>query len=204
MSIHWQNLDTPAKIEAIKTVWQKGFSASDIAKHFDGASRGAVIGMYHRYSDKMNSHPLRTGSKGPRNQQWTGADKAKAIKALKSGVTCAQLGEMFGMSRNAASGRVLRDKELRAIGFSGKAGARVYSFGQAAPKIPVKPMKFAATEFDVASRNVPLMMLEARECRWPVNNAAPGEEHLFCGLEADGPYCAHHAARRILHGAKPA
>lgn len=46
-------------------------------------------------------------------------------------------------------------------------------------------------------RSVPMMELRPRECRWPVNDAAPSE-HLFCGNQADGgSYCAGHAALSI-------
>ena len=48
----------------------------------------------------------------------------------------------------------------------------------------------------------PIYDLEEGECRWPVNDAAPGEEHLFCGLPHgrephEQPYCDCHAALNI-------
>lgn len=41
----------------------------------------------------------------------------------------------------------------------------------------------------------PLMMVGAKECRWPVNDAEVGEVHLFCAMPADGIYCSHHRLR---------
>lgn len=42
-----------------------------------------------------------------------------------------------------------------------------------------------------------LMMLTEHRCRWPVNDAAKGETHLFCGAPKDvtKPYCEYHCGR---------
>lgn len=63
MSMHWQRLDTDGKIDAIRTVWRDGMSASQIAAHFDGATRGAVVGMYDRWREDLKACPLRPGIK---------------------------------------------------------------------------------------------------------------------------------------------
>ncbi|WP_421925514.1 GcrA family cell cycle regulator [Neoaquamicrobium sediminum] len=53
-----------------------------------------------------------------------------------------------------------------------------------------------ARAFDAASKRLPLAELAATQCRFPVNEAEPGDAHLFCGLpQARGCYCAHHAGR---------
>jgi hypothetical protein len=44
---------------------------------------------------------------------------------------------------------------------------------------------------------IPLMMLGGQQCKWPVNEAERGEQHLFCAAPADGPYCEHHRARSV-------
>lgn len=53
------------------------------------------------------------------------------------------------------------------------------------------------TAYDLASRHVSLADLGRWECRWPVNRAEPGEEHLFCGhrTKIGLSYCPHHMAR---------
>lgn len=40
----------------------------------------------------------------------------------------------------------------------------------------------------------PLADLDWCDCRWPTNDAAPGEPHLFCAEPAmpGRPYCAAH------------
>lgn len=59
MSIHWQDLDTTGKITAIQSIWSDGMSAAQIAAHFQGATRRAVIGMYDRWRDDLAKTPLR-------------------------------------------------------------------------------------------------------------------------------------------------
>jgi hypothetical protein len=43
-------MDTAAKIEAVKSVSEPGMSASQIASYFDGATRNAIIGLFHRHA----------------------------------------------------------------------------------------------------------------------------------------------------------
>lgn len=60
MSIHWRDLNTSAKkIRAVKTVWREGASMSEIAAHFNGASRGCISGLYHRHRAELVEVPLR-------------------------------------------------------------------------------------------------------------------------------------------------
>ncbi|TIX55572.1 MAG: hypothetical protein E5V25_28965, partial [Mesorhizobium sp.] len=56
--------------------------------------------------------------------------------------------------------------------------------------------------YDAASLHVPLEALKPRECRWPVNAAALGEEHLFCGQATaeERSYCPHHCRRAVGAG----
>jgi hypothetical protein len=44
---------------------------------------------------------------------------------------------------------------------------------------------------------VTFMELKERSCRWPVNNTAVGEQHLFCGhdRQTGSPYCPFHEAQ---------
>lgn len=46
------------------------------------------------------------------------------------------------------------------------------------------------------SKNLTLMDLTSRTCKWPVNDPPRGEPFLFCGAEKDAgtePYCPFHA-----------
>ena len=50
--MHWKELDTPGKIEAVKQVWEPGMSAADIARHFD-ISRNSIIGLFYRHPGNL-------------------------------------------------------------------------------------------------------------------------------------------------------
>lgn len=139
---------------------------------------------------------------------WTDADREKAAEMLRSGMSARRMGAAFKMTRNAIIGRVTRDKDLKAIGLNGIVGnqtikpktprgpnpANLVGKKAARPHDPPVP-KFAPTVFEC--RAVPLVDLAPRECRWAVNNAAAGEQHLFCGnpTGVGDAYCKPHLAR---------
>lgn len=130
------------------------------------------------------------------------------------------------VSRNAIIGIVHRNKRLAGIGFSGSSGRplrgspvpgapsvprapklnagniRSKKEGRALdpPFAPPKPRHvddgIAPSVYDACARHLPMMALEAGECRWPVNTAAHAEQHLFCGKPALlSSYCPHHCRR---------
>lgn len=81
---------------------------------------------------------------------------------------------------------------LRAANIAGKKEGRaldpVYT--------PPRAGSAEAVAYDAASLHLPLDQLDARQCRFAVNDAAPGEPHLFCGHAVlSGRYCQHHSAR---------
>lgn len=53
--------------------------------------------------------------------------------------------------------------------------------------------------YDAESRGIPLIELARHDCRWPVNDAERGAEHLFCGRPSapERPYCRTHALRAV-------
>ncbi len=54
-----------------------------------------------------------------------------------------------------------------------------------------------ARAYDTTSRRLPLADLQWRDCRFPVNDAARGETHLFCGAPtiSSTRWCQHHLMR---------
>lgn len=104
----------------------------------------------------------------------------------------------FSVSRNAVSTAIHRRRgEPGWPPRTELAGERVF---RPIPK-STKTKTFATitTEegraYDAASLHVTLAGNDG--CRWPVNDPAPGETFLFCGLDAEPgkSYCAHHLAR---------
>eukprot|EP01034_Spumella_vulgaris_P003547 gene3547-4557_t len=60
---------TDERIESLRTMWEKGLTASQIADELGGVSRNAVIGKAHRLGLKSRPSPL------------PATDKAKPVKA---------------------------------------------------------------------------------------------------------------------------
>lgn len=134
------------------------------------------------------------------------AGRVEAIRAAYTpGASLKLLGQRLGTSRNAIAGVYhrargeLADCPLMTPGEVREASRR----RKAEPRKPEpKPVSRALPAPRVQSDEShgagrPLMMLAARQCKWPVNEAERGQEHLFCGLPAEGSYCAHHAARGV-------
>lgn len=125
--------------------------------------------------------------------KWQAADHTVIGTMLAKKMSARQIAEHFDVTRNAVIGVVHRSKALSAIGFAqvfrGVPKALVGS-----PKPHVSKPKSAPIKV-LSPRFIPLMDLKRGECKWPVNHAARGETHLFCGnsAEFDKPYCRTHA-----------
>lgn len=66
--MNWSQLTTQGRIDAIRSVWRPGMSAAQIAAHFDGVSRNAVIGIFHRHAKKIGAS-MYLGVKGENGQE---------------------------------------------------------------------------------------------------------------------------------------
>lgn len=151
MSLHWRMLSTAEKIEAVKTAWHPGISASRIAAHFYGATRNAVIGLYSRYPSDLSGTPLKKPT--------------KAVVAMVEAKT----------KRNYT--------------------VRIPSTLRPHFDEPTPIQEPAIEEMDWHVCGKPLAMLGSGQCKFPVNDAAVGEMHLFCSMAADRSFCNVHMQR---------
>jgi GcrA cell cycle regulator len=69
---------TDERIDQLKTMWEKGLTASQIAEELGGVSRNAVIGKAHRLGLKSRPSPVKAGEAKPKV-----AKKADAPKPAK-------------------------------------------------------------------------------------------------------------------------
>jgi GcrA cell cycle regulator len=69
---------TDERIDQLKTMWEKGLTASQIAEELGGVSRNAVIGKAHRLGLKSRPSPVKAGEAKPKP-----AKKADAPKPVK-------------------------------------------------------------------------------------------------------------------------
>jgi hypothetical protein len=57
MTIHWTDLTTEGRIEALKSRWFLGISMGQLATRL-GVTRSSIAGIYNRHRDKLPDHPL--------------------------------------------------------------------------------------------------------------------------------------------------
>lgn len=145
---------------------------------------------------------------------------------LREGLSASKIQQEFSrrfrsVSRNAIIGIVHRNKVLAAIGLGGngprteKKRAATVRHQKTAKRQALHPgnirSKREGRAFDpgplavASTADLPLAASPAskiladlswNECRWPVNDAAIGEEHLFCAAQTSvWPYCRHHSLR---------
>jgi len=145
--------------------------------------------------------------------QWTGDLIGEVATYLKQGLSAAQIGAQLGISRNAVIGKVGREQSLSRIGFAwtraqpfaGKHPNKIKAVNGKPKKplphwtkaVPVKPVETLSPHMV----GKPMLMLEADDCRWPVNNADRDEQHLFCSAttEKGKSFCSHHHQRAFYH-----
>lgn len=149
---------------------------------------------------------------------WTD-ERVELLKKLWSeGLSASQIAtQLGGVSRNAVIGKVHRLK-LSGRGRASSAAPRPKKAAPSAPKAPrpSRPMTTTVganalqarfdTQPDAApaprassvvvplSRNLKLIELSERTCKWP-NGDPLAEEFSFCGNDVGdcGPYCAYHS-----------
>lgn len=149
--------------------------------------------------------------------QWVSAEeKAHAADMWRNGHTLREIGEAlaprFGTPRTVAMlGVMFKDDRdafpARKPGSCATVVAARIEARREEKSFHVPPERVDRAEaqaYDAASLHLPLADLEWKDCRWPVNDAARGETHLFCGHRAENPYgyCAHHALRAVGMGTR--
>lgn len=148
--------------------------------------------------------------------QWRSLDTQGRIEAIRQvwfpGCSTTQIAaKLGGVTRNAVIGiyhrypNSLVDVPLSKRGVVGDLAERkkrrasvTFLFSDKTSK-PLRADPIFAEESSLCGK--PLMMLKAKECRWPVNEPEADELHLFCGMAAEGSYCHHHKARARNTGA---
>lgn len=165
----WLEMDKIQKISQVQRLASRGFSATEIALHFEGASRSAVIGLASR-----NKIVLRGGNSTKSSKVVAANDSAHKPKAQAQ--------------RPAAKAKKSPAKVTRIVKPAKKAGSA-----------PVATTKVCEVlEFKAPERKpIALLDLVSTSCRWPLFFDPKGlrdDELIFCPSESVGtaPYCADH------------
>lgn len=170
---------TDDRVETLKTMWNEGKSASQIAKELGGVTRNAVIGKVHRL--------------GLSNRAST---TAKASTKEKSPAKPTTAPKMATEKPRAEARPVSAPVKVAPI----PPRKPIIKAGQPLPPQPSANEVSAEALANVkvvekTARRLSLMELTERTCKWPVGDPAT-DDFWFCGhpVQQGKPYCEAHVA----------
>ena len=183
---------TDERIDTLKTMWEAGQTASQIAEALGGVSRNAVIGKAHRLGLQARPSPVKPNEIEP---------EAIAPVAVASPEPVA-----VGEPDTAAADDIEEDDDAGPADRPAPADQpRVVSVGpggflrqnpgeQQTPIPPAPPRRLvpAKPSAEIAGKTT-LLDLNDRICKWPMGH--PGEPDFhFCGDKVNPgfPYCVNH------------
>ncbi|KMW57854.1 GcrA cell cycle regulator [Candidatus Rhodobacter oscarellae] len=169
---------TDERVELLKTMWNDGQSASQIAKELGGVTRNAVIGKVHRLG--LSNRATTTASAGSEKEAPAKEREAKAEPAKPE---------------PEAAKPAAEEKPATVTPITRKA---IIPAGQPLPPQPsaneISPEALASVrEVEKKAKKISLMELTERTCKWPIGDPAT-DDFWFCGLSVQPgkPYCEAH------------
>lgn len=169
---------TDERIDLLKKRWSEGSSASQIATELGGVTRNAVIGKVHRLKLESRIKPA-----------VEPAVVAEAPRAVPVEVPATV--ETAPRLVVAAQAPVVRQPAVRAVGATAlKIEEEVDLVAE--PAVAEQPRQSA--EIVPISRNLTLIQLSERTCKWPLGDPL-SPDFRFCGNHSGdaSPYCQYHA-----------
>lgn len=186
---------TDERIDRLKTMWEKGMTASQIADDLGGVSRNAVIGKAHRLGLQSRPSPVKANE-----PVATPAPKAPPAPRIVSPAPPpppppppAARSFVPTYTPQAPSGPT--GAQLRSVGPGGF--LRQGPGDQAPPSTPAPPRRLvpAKPSPEMAGKTT-LLDLNDKICKWPLGH--PGEPDFhFCGnaVNPGFPYCVQHCGQ---------
>jgi len=142
--------------------------------------------------------------------QWTEEKIETMRKLLAEGKSCSHIAALFITTKSAIIGKVHRLEAASGEKWKRSAG-RTYGARKKAARKPAavslavlklkRPLPLAATPGPIQYvPGVPVGILDATGCRWPVDMGNVPGRHLFCNNEIHkGSYCRFHAHESVAH-----
>ena len=200
---------TDERIEQLRTMWEKGLTASQIADELGGVSRNAVIGKAHRLGLKARPSPVKAvetpkapkAAPAPRPATPAPAPAAPARAAAPARPAAPPVQRTPAPAAppvNASSAPAApRPDSPRVVSIGPGGFIRQGPGEQQAPIPPAPPRRLvpAKPSPEIADKTS-LLDLNDRICRWPMGH--PGEPDFhFCGnpVNPGFPYCVEHCGR---------
>lgn len=188
---------TDERIDQLKSMWEKGMTASQIADTLGGVSRNAVIGKAHRLGLQARPSPVKAN-------ETDDAAPAPAPVAAPVAAPKPVVRPVADVPRQPAPPPSPFPPAIP----SGPTGAQLRSIGpggflrqgpgdQAPPATPAPPRRLvpARPSPEIAGKTS-LLDLNDKICKWPLGH--PGEPDFhFCGEQVNPgfPYCVQHCGQ---------
>ena len=200
---------TDERIEQLRSMWEKGLTASQIADELGGVSRNAVIGKAHRLGLKSRPSPVKATEKVAKPVKVPAAPKPASPPPAPRAATPAPVRPVAAPKPEPLPAPEAISDDDAVVEAAPKPDApRIVSIGpggfirqgpgdQQAPIPPAPPRRLvpAKPSPEIAGKTS-LLDLNDRICRWPMGH--PGEPDFhFCGeaVNPGFPYCVEHCGR---------
>jgi GcrA cell cycle regulator len=205
---------TDERIEHLKTMWERGMTASQIADELGGVSRNAVIGKAHRLGLQSRPSPVKSVEPAPKASPEPRAPAKEAAEAKHSEAPAAKASPA-STAKPAPAPQPKADPAPPAPAAPATEAAspptpqpRIISVGpggflrqgpgeqqQPIPPAPPRRLVPAKPSPEMADKTS-LLDLTEKICKWPLGH--PGEPDFhFCGEKVNPgfPYCVEHCGR---------
>jgi GcrA cell cycle regulator len=177
---------TDERVNLLIKLWTDGLSASQIAGQLGGVTRNAVIGKVHRL--KLEGR-TKTQAAAPE-----AVVKAKPTIAEQTLVETEV--EIDVPVRYAAVAQSSGRPVMRSVGGGGGGmhGATALKMDPVIEVVVDEPLPRVSGEVVPISRNLTLIQLSDRTCKWPLGDPLSAD-FRFCGNGSNdaSPYCQYHA-----------
>jgi GcrA cell cycle regulator len=189
---------TDERIDQLKSMWEKGMTASQIAEELGGVSRNAVIGKAHRLGLQARPSPV-SKDEGVVPAPAAPEPRAEALRpapAPRPAPVERPVAPPAPPSTSAPSEPSAPPQpQIRSIGPGGF--LRQTPGEQSAPIPPAPPRRLVpARPSPEMADKTSLLDLNDRICKWPLGH--PGEPDFhFCGgpVNPGFPYCVTHCGQ---------
>ena len=192
---------TDQRIDQLKTLWEKGLTASQIADELGGVSRNAVIGKAHRLGLKSRPSPVKANEPDKKAAPKKAAAPAPAKPMVATPMRPRPVAPAAPVAEPRADGEPapeVRVSSMPRIVSIGPGGFMRQGPGdQQAPIPPAPPRRLVpAKPSPEMATKTSLLDLNERVCRWPMGHPGEADFH-FCGAPVNPsfPYCVEHCGR---------
>lgn len=183
---------TDERIDTLKTMWEAGQTASQIAEALGGVSRNAVIGKAHRLGLQARPSPVKPNEIEPEAIAPAAAAPAEPVAVREPDV--APEDDIEEDDGAGAADRPAPVDQPRVVSVGPGGFLRQNPGEQQTPIPPAPPRRLvpAKPSAEIAGKTT-LLDLNDRICKWPMGH--PGEPDFhFCGDKVNPgfPYCVNH------------